>query len=682
MTEPLNILIIDDSHDDFLLLVQYLERNDLSVRCRQVDSLDGLQKAIDGESWNLVFSDYTVPALDFMDSLNMIQLALPDLPVIMVTGTVGEELAVEFLKLGVCDVVLKDNLTRLLPAVQRALKEKRELEERRRTQVRLRESEAMYRSLLEREVTARTKLLDEQLHFLQTLIDAIPVPVYYKDTDCVYMGCNRAFEQVIHRSRESIIGETAAAIHQPGLAQAFQEKDCKVLQEGGVQTYETDIVYPDGSLHTGIVHKASFSDSRGKIAGLVGVRLDITELKETEKSLRTSEGKLLSIMDNLHIGVAMISPQMELLQVNRQIRQWFPNAVTERGARCYQVFIDQSQQAPCESCSVKKIFSLGESQESIIKLQTSGGERMMRTVASPIFNEAGDITAAIQIYEDITEKLAIERELSQAQKLEAIGQLAAGIAHEINTPIQYIGDNIHFLEDAFNGLLGIHEKYVRLVRALKTSGPISEIVREVEENIDEVDLDFLFTEIPKTVTQTLDGVNRVSAIVRAMREFSHPGSDEKSQVDINRAIESTLTVSRNEWKYVADVETDLAPDLPLLSCLPGEINQMILNIIINAAHAIGEVTDGGNNGKGLIRVTTCAHDGWLEIRIADTGGGIPQPVKHRIFDPFFTTKKLGKGTGQGLAIARSVVVDKHQGTLNFESEVGKGTTFIIQLPIH
>jgi signal transduction histidine kinase len=203
----------------------------------------------------------------------------------------------------------------------------------------------------------------------------------------------------------------------------------------------------------------------------------------------------------------------------------------------------------------------------------------------------------------------------------------------------------------------------------------------VEAAIEQIDLAFLFDEIPKTITQSMDGINRVGAIVRAMKEFSHPGTEEKAQVDINQALENTLTVSRNEWKYIAEVKTDFAPDLPLPFCLPGEINQVFLNIIVNAAHAISDVTDGGKKGLGRIGVSTQVRDNSLEIRITDTGGGIPETVQHRIFDPFFTTKKIGKGTGQGLAIARNVVVDKHQGKLRFETEEGKGTTFIIQLPL-
>jgi signal transduction histidine kinase len=386
-------------------------------------------------------------------------------------------------------------------------------------------------------------------------------------------------------------------------------------------------------------------------------------------------------MDNLQIGVVMINPKMEILEINRQVQQWFPQNHEERGCLCYQVLVDPHEQQPCKMCPSREVLTTGMAAEATYTRQTARGERIFRVLASPMRDDKGTVVAALELIEDVTDTLAAEQELRQAQKLEAVGALAAGIAHEINTPVQYIGDNIHFIDDAFKDLLGIQLQYEELLRTIKEKGPLEELADAIAAAVDAVDIPFLVKEIPKAILQSLDGVNRVGKIVKAMREFSHPGTSEKTYVDVNRALESTLTISRNEWKYVADVETDLAPDLPLLLCLPGEINQVFLNIIVNASHAISDVTDAGNKGKGQIRLATRAQNGKMEIRISDSGGGIPEDVRHRIFDPFFTTKKVGKGTGQGLAIARSVVVDKHQGAIRFESEAGRGTTFIIELPI-
>jgi two-component system, NtrC family, sensor kinase len=271
----------------------------------------------------------------------------------------------------------------------------------------------------------------------------------------------------------------------------------------------------------------------------------------------------------------------------------------------------------------------------------------------------------------------LEVQLRQAQKLESIGQLAAGIAHEINTPTQYIGDNIRFLQTAFQDFARLLARYEVLLETRPQN--VSSLAAQAKKDLD---LEYLAEEVPKAIQQSQDGVERVTKIVRAMKDFSHPGASSKTPTDINRAIDSTLTVARNEWKYVATLETDFDAALPPVPCLPGEFNQVILNLVINAAHAIVDVvgTDAAK-GKGVLSVSTRRAGEWAEIRIRDTGSGIPDKIKDKIFDPFFTTKPVGKGTGQGLAIARSVVVDKHGGAIEFETLAGQGTTFIVRLPL-
>jgi PAS domain S-box-containing protein len=288
---------------------------------------------------------------------------------------------------------------------------------------------------------------------------------------------------------------------------------------------------------------------------------------------------------------------------------------------------------------------------------------------------AHDLTARKKVE---MERRRMEVQLRQAQKLESIGQLAAGIAHEINTPTQFIGDNLHFVQDACNDLFGLLSQYNLLWQAVRGQPGAEALSHQIEKTIQTINLPELEKEIPLSLTQANSGVQRVAKIVQAMKDFSHPGTDSKTPIDLNRAIESTLTVCRNEWKYVADLQTELDPSLPPVCCLPGEFNQAILNIVVNAAHAIAEKEHG--NGMGVIGVKTCRHGEGVEIRISDTGTGIPESARGRVFDPFFTTKEVGKGTGQGLAIARSVVVDKHQGEIFFETERDKGTTFIIRLP--
>jgi signal transduction histidine kinase len=264
----------------------------------------------------------------------------------------------------------------------------------------------------------------------------------------------------------------------------------------------------------------------------------------------------------------------------------------------------------------------------------------------------------------------LEVDLRQAQKLEAVGRLAAGIAHEINTPIQFVGDSTRFLEDAFVALSGV-------VQACEEAVP-PEALDALHRLQEEADLDYLREQVPKAIARTLQGVQRVATIVGAMKEFAHPDRKEMVATDLNRAIQATLEISRNEYKYVAEVHTDLG-ELPLVMCHAGDLNQVVLNLVVNAAHAIADVVRGTGE-MGRIRVATRRDGGDVTIAVSDTGAGIPDAIRDRVFDPFFTTKEVGRGTGQGLAIARSIV-SKHRGTIHFESEQGKGTTFFIRVPL-
>jgi signal transduction histidine kinase len=283
---------------------------------------------------------------------------------------------------------------------------------------------------------------------------------------------------------------------------------------------------------------------------------------------------------------------------------------------------------------------------------------------------------------DITRRLLLEGQLRQAQKLEGIGQLAAGIAHEINTPTQYVGDNAAFIKEAWAPLDELLRTARFVAEQAEAGKPLeAETVAQLERCVEKADLDYLLEEIPRSLNQTLDGVKRVANIVQAMKEFSHPGGDEKAPIDINHAIETTLTVARNEWKYVAEVETSFDDTLPLVPCLAGEFNQVILNLVTNAAHAISDKnrTSGATLGKMFIR--TRREEEWALIEIEDSGCGVLERHRSRVFELFFTTKEVGRGTGQGLALAHTIIVKKHGGQIWFQSEEGKGTTFFVRLPL-
>jgi PAS domain S-box-containing protein len=283
-----------------------------------------------------------------------------------------------------------------------------------------------------------------------------------------------------------------------------------------------------------------------------------------------------------------------------------------------------------------------------------------------------------QLYSEMQERERMAIELRLAQKLESVGRLAAGIAHEINTPIQYVGDSVSFLQSALGEFGKLRRGYRDAIERLAAHESAQSVRESLEQLESSLDLEFMSVEIPKAFERTIEGVERVAAIVRAMKEFAHPDSADHSDADLNHAIRTTLTVARNEYKYHAEIETRFG-EIPPVCCNVGELNQVFLNLIVNAAHALAE--SDKDSATGRISIATAAADDYVTIAVGDNGCGIPHENLEKIFDPFFTTKPVGRGTGQGLAIARSIVVEKHGGRIDVLSEVGKGTTFTLHLPV-
>jgi PAS domain S-box-containing protein len=287
----------------------------------------------------------------------------------------------------------------------------------------------------------------------------------------------------------------------------------------------------------------------------------------------------------------------------------------------------------------------------------------------------GVLTDITELRAAFDERQHLESQLHLAKKLELVGRLASGIAHEINTPMQFVSDSVHFMKTAAEELNPLWSE----LKGLLNGEDPKDIAARIQELAVNTGIDELMLEVTQSADRALKGVRRVTKIIRAMREFAHPDSGEHTAVDINHAIETTLTVCRNVYKEVAEVETQFG-NLPSVMCQYGEVNQVFLNMIVNAVHAIEARRH--SDVRGLIRIATRSENQWVVISIADNGAGIPDSVKSRIFDPFFTTKEVGKGTGQGLAIAQSVIVTRHKGRISVESEVGKGTTFEIRLPLN
>ncbi len=537
----------------------------------------------------------------------------------------------------------------------------RDITDRKRMEEVLRTSEEHYRALVETSPDAIT-LTDLNGHFI--------------------MANRRAAEMHRFACVEDLLGVSASDLIAPEDRSRASEAILKALTIGYARNLEYTFLRKDGTRFPVEVSASTVTDATGRPQALMGATRDITERRRTEEALKTAHAQtqlLLASISSILIGVGP----------DDRITHWNAPAEAAFGLTAAEMIgqpIDD-QRIPWDSGEVSRRFFHGRNENQPTRLadvrytRPAGKEGFLNITLSPFIGDEPGQPGFLLLGEEITERRILEMQLVQAQKLEAIGQLAAGIAHEINTPIQYVGDNTRFLQESFFEITALFDQYRGILEAAKVGGVRADQLVELASVEAATDWDYLSKEIPRAIYESLGGIARVAEIVRAMREFSHPDIVEKVATDLNRAIENTITVTRNEWKYVAEVQTELDPDLPRVPCLPGEFNQVILNLLVNAAQAIADVVGDGSNGKGTIAVTTRRTGSWAEIHIRDTGTGIPEKARGRIFDPFFTTKEVGKGTGQGLAIAYNVIVEKHGGTITFETELGMGTTFTIRLPL-
>jgi PAS domain S-box-containing protein len=514
----------------------------------------------------------------------------------------------------------------------------------------------------------------------EVFINAVPSILIGVDRDSRITRWNSTAAAVFGLSADEVIGKPLADCGVRWLRPEMPDEIHSWCSERGSRRCDQIPFEMSGeSRLIGLTITAVFG-SGATFSELLVIGSDVTEREKVADALREAERKYRGIFDDAIFGIFQSTPDNRFLNLNPAMARIFGYDSAEEMMAAvsdiaHQLYVDPKNRGELELM----LERLGVVQKFECEVFRKDGSRIWVAVAARAIRQNGVVVRYEGMCEDVTESKLLRSQLLQAQKLESVGQLAAGIAHEINTPTQYIGDNVRFLQDAFQDLRSILASYDRLLVAATANALSCETVKEVAAAVERADVGYLLEEIPKAIEQTLEGVSRVSTLVSAMKEFSHPGTKEKTPLDLNRAIASTITVARNEWKYVADVETDFDPSLPLISCHPGEFNQVILNLIVNAAHAIADVV-GKGSAKGKITVQTKNCPDCVEIRIRDTGTGIPEKVRARIFDPFFTTKEIGKGSGQGLSIAHSVVVDKHAGRINFETEEGKGTTFVIRLP--
>jgi two-component system, NtrC family, sensor kinase len=520
--------------------------------------------------------------------------------------------------------------------------------------------------------------LEHERDLLRILMDYVPDRIYFKDAQSRFVRINKAQAAALGIAEpEEACGRSDRDYFDDEFAQTAYEDEQRILRTGECIVSSMERVCRQGVESWVTATKVPVLDRENGEHLLVGISRDVTEWHEAVGAIERSEASFRLLFSAIPHAVWVCEVDtLRILEVNdAAVRQYGYTADEFRGMSIGDIF-----PAHDRDCLTRALATLDSSQPARRPQQhiAKDGRVIDVELENRLLLLHGH-RALMIMAQDVSERKHLELELHQAQRLEAVGQLAAGIAHEINTPIQFVGDNLRFLHDAFQQRQVVVKKYRQLHSAARAGDIPTGLLDELDAAIEATDAEYLTCEIPKATDQALEGVDRVATIVSAMKAFAHPGQKEKAAADINKALANALIVARNEFKYVADVVTDYG-DLPPVMCHIGDLNQVFLNLLVNASHAIGTVVKQ-EGGKGLITIRTAIEGDQVVISMADTGCGIPAAIQARVFDPFFTTKEVGRGTGQGLALARAVVVEKHGGRIVFEPNVPRGTTFFVYLPL-
>ncbi|MCW8977135.1 MAG: PAS domain-containing protein [Sedimenticola sp.] len=540
-------------------------------------------------------------------------------------------------------------------------------------------------------IIERKRFEEQQESHYQSLIENLPQRLFYKDAESRYVSCNRLYAKDLGIQPGDISGRFDTDFYPLEQAEQFVREDQHVMQTG--QILEQDTVRNFQGIESSYHRlKAPLRDTAGAVIGVFGMYWDNSQEKRSQAALKESEEKFAAMANSAQDAIVMVNQNEEVVFWNMASESMFGFHVEDIVGQRLDDWIEPGTSRDEFARLVANLTTPGRDRSTGKTMELTALRKGREPFPIELSISALQLKGqwhVIGIMRDISERKRVEQEkqlmevqLRQAQKLESIGQLAAGISHEINTPTQFVGDNTQFFKEAVGNLESLIETYQALIQGVESGAELALMIQAVKDKEEEIDLEFLREELPRAVDQSIEGVERIAKIVRAMKEFSHPGVVDMVETDINRALKTTLEVSRNEWKYVAEITLDLADDLPKVLCVPDQINQVFLNLIVNAAHAISDTLQEGGARMGMITVSTQKRDDSVEIRISDTGTGVPDDIKGRIFDPFFTTKVVGKGTGQGLCIAFTTVAERHGGNLRVEDNPEGGAVFIVNLPLN
>ncbi|GAB1411002.1 hypothetical protein MASR1M90_21560 [Desulfovibrionales bacterium] len=503
-------------------------------------------------------------------------------------------------------------------------------------------------------------LLQRNLHFTEALLDAMPIPVFYKDNNLRYLGCNRIFSEIMGYSSEDIRGKTATEVW-PQIPPAHEEADRYLLAQGGHRSFESTLRDKEKKQRAVIVAKQVFNDANKVSAGIIGSFLDITELKQ-------------SLLDNEHLRAILSNiinsmPSM-LIGVDRDacITHWNLRAAQVTGVPQHEALGRQlSALVPWLEPEIPKILHSMHSKQPFFDSKLSRnvhGETVYENVTMyPLVTN--DVDGAVIRIDNVTENVRMEEVLQQSEKMLSLGGLAAGMAHEINNPLASVMGNIQVLETRLG------KPIAHNIQAAHTAGTTFEQIKRYME----------LRGVPHILHTVRESSAQAAEIVRNMLSFSRKSSARHEPVDIVLLLEKTLTLTSAEYglKKISIIK-DFAPNLPKVMGRPGTLQQVFVNLLRNSAEAMREKTYAPHE-RPCITLRAYRYDQWVRVEVEDNGPGMDEATRKRIFEPFFTTKAPGKGTGLGLSVSYFIITEEHQGRMDILSAPGEWSCFVLDLPL-
>jgi len=618
MVKHLRVLIVEDLEDDALLVIRELKRGGYETTFKRVETAEGMTAALEKQVWDIIIADYRLPHFSAPEALELFHQSGLDLPFIVISGTIGEETAVATMKAGAHDYLMKDNLTRLVPAVERELREAGVRKERKRAEEELRESERRYR------------LLAENANDVIWTVDMNMRPTYMSPSITRLLGYS--VEGAMALPMEAVYApasfETAMKVFAEELAiENMEQKDLFRSR-----TLELELNRKDGSIVPVEVKFSFIREPDGRPVKILAIARDVTERKRAEERIKHAAEEWRTTFDSITDFISICNKDFRLIRVNKAFADVFKMNPKELiGKPCYEIV--HGTNGPVPNCPQKVTIKTKKPATAEFFEPHLGIH--LETTTSPIFNEKGEVVASVHVARDITQHKKMEEQLIITDRLASVGELASGIAHELNNPLTSV--------IGFSQLL---------------------LEKDVPDDVKE-DVKIIYSEAQRT-----------AQVVKNLLTFARKHDTEKGPVDINSIMEKVLELRAYEQKVSnIQVNTRFAPDLPEIMADYFQLQQVFLNIIINAEHFMIEA-----HGKGILTITTERVRYIMRASLADDGPGISKENLGHLFDPFFTTKEVGKGTGLGLSICHGIITE-HGGRIYAESKLGKGATFVVELPI-